>query len=246
MIIVVVRCTLPGTSRAADGVGYAQSRTFGAPSGEGVRRREHEIEKVYPDLAHARARADSQPAASVPLHHRGVRLEVGDGLRDLLRAGLLKLAAGAERVELGVAVGHGPAVEGLALARGDGAHAVRVRALLLVADRVPVVLVVDDVNFPVDVSPDDVDPVLDLPQRARLPKERLEDLVEDGARSRGGGGLLAAVARSETVESDIMRRREVDQDRREEKRGAAGARHRCDTRHIGGILGKPRQRRYLY
>ena len=235
MIIVVVRCTLPGTSRAADGVGYAQSRTFGAPSGEGVRRREHEIEKVYPDLAHARARADSQPAASVPLHHRGVRLEVGDGLRDLLRAGLLKLAAGAERVELGVAVGHGPAVEGLALARGDGAHAVRVRALLLVADRVPVVLVVDDVNFPVDVSPDDVDPVLDLPQRARLPKERLEDLVEDGARSRGGGGLLAAVARSETVESDIMRRREIDQDCRKEKASKGIFVGRQSVLHMQGV-----------
>lgn len=89
-------CGLPGTCRTTDRVGYAQPRLFGAPSGDGIGRRELEIQEVDPDLAHARARADSQPAASVRLHHRGVRLEVGDGLVAHLRARLLKLAAGAE------------------------------------------------------------------------------------------------------------------------------------------------------
>lgn len=111
-------------------------------------------------------------------------------------------------------MGNGLAVKSLALAGGDGAHAVRVRALLLIADLDAVVLVVDGVNFPVELSPDDVDPLLDLPQRPRLPKERFEDLIEDWARSLGGGGLLAALAPSETMESDVMRRREVDHDRR--------------------------------
>ena len=131
--------------------------------------------------------------------HRRVRLEVGDGLFALLRAGLLKLAAGAERVELGVASADGQAVEALALVRGDFARAVRVGAPLLVADPEPVVLVVDGVDFPVEIPPEDVDVVLEPLQRSRLPKDRLEDLIEEWARSRGGGGLLlllAAVARS--------------------------------------------------
>ena len=170
--------------------------------------------------------------------HRRVRLEVGDGLFALLRAGLLKLAAGAERVELGVASADGQAVEALALVRGDFARAVRVGAPLLVADPEPVVLVVDGVDFPVEISPEDVDVVLEPLQRSRLPKDRLEDLVEEWARSRGGGGLLlllAAVARSETVESDVMRRRQVDHRRRQARQKDRGAGHCCGqsgARHI--------------
>ena len=170
--------------------------------------------------------------------HRRVRLEVGDGLFALLRAGLLKLAAGAERVELGVASADGQAVEALALVRGDFARAVRVGAPLLVADPEPVILVVDGVDFPVEISPEDVDVVLEPLQRSRLPKDRLEDLVEEWARSRGGGGLLlllAAVARSETVESDIMRRRQVDHRRRQDRQKDRVAGHRCGrsgARHI--------------
>ena len=87
---------------------------------------------------------------------------------------------GAERVEpLGSAFADWPAVECPALGAGDGAHAVRLRSHLLVADPDPVVLVVDGVYLLIEISPDPVDHVLDLPQRPRLPEERLEDLVGD-------------------------------------------------------------------
>lgn len=87
---------------------------------------------------------------------------------------------GAERVEPhGSAFADLPAVECPALGAGDGAHAVRLRSRLLVADDNPVVLVVDGVYLLIEIAPDPVDHVLDLPQRPRLPEERLEDLEGD-------------------------------------------------------------------